>query len=172
MRVVATLALALVVSGCGGGAPAAPSVVTDLASRLRRAAEPGALTVEEVATLDGALAAVLPPLEGPLAGHRWEVRYVDLPRGDFVEVELLRGRGWKEERALWGQIALAPGGAGTLEGLPPIADPAWAGGGGTVYLTEQRGAWIVTLVGIAEALRSTAALQRVADAFDWQQLGG
>lgn len=63
---------------------------------------------------------LLPPREGALDGHRWEVFFFDLPAGDHVGVELFADES-DVGRRLWMQILPAPEGA--LDGFEREALP-------------------------------------------------
>ncbi|HXT19681.1 MAG TPA: hypothetical protein VN923_02920 [Thermoanaerobaculia bacterium] len=103
--VIAALAIAAVlgVGACRGRETAerAADPVSRLSTLLRRGAQPGELTAEERADAERLLLAMLPALDGPLAGYRWRVAYDDLPRADFVSVDLMKADGDAAPRAMW-----------------------------------------------------------------------
>ena len=104
---LATLAAAAVLAaGCGdrrddGTAGEAADPRQRLSQLLRRGAQPGELADAEREEVERLVAALLPATSGALAGHRWRVAYDDLPVGDFVSVDLLRGDGDDAERPAW-----------------------------------------------------------------------
>jgi hypothetical protein len=91
----ALLVTGLMSGGCGKGGDESKKAASDpvgrLSELLRRGAQPGELTGAEREEIEALVLAMLPPAAGPLAGHRWRVAYDDLPLGDFVSVDLLRG---------------------------------------------------------------------------------
>ena len=94
-------------AGCRGDRTAktvAGDPVSRLSTLLRQGARPGELTAEERGEAERLLLAMLPALDGPLAGHRWRVAYDDLPQADFVSVDLMQGDGDAAPRAMWFHI--------------------------------------------------------------------
>jgi hypothetical protein len=97
------LAAALLVVGCRdrAAAPAPLDPVARLSALMRQGTRPGELTADERAEAERLLERMLPALQGPLVGHRWRIAYVDLPKADFVSVDLMDGDGETAPRAMW-----------------------------------------------------------------------
>jgi hypothetical protein len=98
--------LAVTTAGCGseqgrGGAGGPEDPRERLSDLLRRGAQPGELALAEREEIETLVAALLPPTTGALAGHHWRVAYDDLPLGDFLSIDLLRGEGTAAERPVW-----------------------------------------------------------------------
>jgi hypothetical protein len=89
--------------GCRGDERPAATVDPHarLSQLLRRGAQPGELTVRERGEVERLVRRLLPPLSGPLQGHRWRVAYDDLPAADFVSIDLMKGPGEEAPRAFW-----------------------------------------------------------------------
>ena len=104
---IALLALALPytlsAAACGGRheQTTAANPVERLSALLRQGARPGELSAQERDEAERLLLAMLPALNGPLAGYRWRVAYDDLPQADFVSVDLMQGDGDAAPRAMW-----------------------------------------------------------------------
>ena len=100
---IATAALAL--ASCGDRGGRAGGTTADprerLSALLRRGAQPGELEVAERHEIERLVEELLPTATGALAGTRWRVAYDDLPVGDFISVDLLRGDGEAAERPVW-----------------------------------------------------------------------
>jgi hypothetical protein len=97
------LVLAVAVAACGPHRErtTATSPVQRLSTLLREGARPGELTAKERDEAERLVLAMLPALDGPLAGYRWRVAYDDLPQADFVSVDLMQGDGEAAPRAMW-----------------------------------------------------------------------
>jgi hypothetical protein len=100
---LALLALVLAAGACRGRREqtTAANPVARLSTLLRQGARPGELTAGERGEAERLLLAMLPALDGPLAGYRWRVAYDDLPEADFVSVDLMQGQGEAAPRAMW-----------------------------------------------------------------------
>ncbi len=97
-----------------------PEVGTDEAQQLLRrlltkGSQPGSMEPIERRQVEELVRALLPPTQGRLAGHWWEVKYLDLPGVDFVSAELMKGD-WTD-RQLW--IQILPMGDKPLAGFEP-----------------------------------------------------
>jgi hypothetical protein len=103
LSLLALLVLALAAGACGPHREqtTAANPVARLSTLLRQGARPGELTAKERNEAERLLLAMLPALNGPLAGYRWRVAYDDLPQADFVSVDLMQGDGEAAPRAMW-----------------------------------------------------------------------
>ena len=121
LRLLALLVLALGAGACGAPRQqvTAANPVARLSTLLRQGARPGELTAKERDEAERLLLAMLPALNGPLAGCRWRVAYDDLPEADFVSVDLMQGDGEAAPRAMWFHLFWR----GTL---PASEHAAWA----------------------------------------------
>jgi hypothetical protein len=112
---------AVAATSCRGRAErdvAATDPLSRLSTLLRKGAQPGELTAEERGEAERLLLAMLPALDGALAGYRWRVAYDDLPKADFVSIDLMQGDGDAAPRAMWFHLFWRGG-------LPATEQAAW-----------------------------------------------
>jgi hypothetical protein len=180
LAVACAAALAAVaLPGCRGEGERAATAAADpeerLGQLLRRGAEPGELTVAEREEVERLLVPLLPATEGELEGHSWRVAYDDLPAGDFVSIDLLRGEAPSDTapRAMWFHLF--------WRGTPPAAEPAswskqlgrWpARGVEGHHLFVRVGGVELRAVAEAEEFRDAERIRETVEAFDLDALAG
>ena len=179
---VALAAVALL--GCRGDGDRAAAAAADpeerLGQLLRRGAEPGELTVDEREEVERLLVPILPATEGELEGHSWRVAYDDLPAGDFVSIDLLRGEEPSDTatRAMWFHLFWR-GAPETV--VTEAAEPAswskqlgrWpARGVEGHHLFVRVGGVELRAVAEAEEFRDAERIRETVEAFDLDALAG
>lgn len=82
------------------GTPAAHQRLQEL---LRKGTQPGTMEPVERREVEELVLGLMPATEGTLSGHRWEIKYLDMPGVDFVSAELMRGEGTADRR-VWMQL--------------------------------------------------------------------
>jgi hypothetical protein len=95
------LAATMLIACRGRGAGPAADPVDRFSHLLRQGTTAGELSKAEREEAERLVQRFLPPLTGPLAGYRWRVAYDDLPKGDFISIDLMHGEGDKAPRAMW-----------------------------------------------------------------------
>ena len=126
------LGFGLWILGCGDGKPAVepkeadlqvvvpavgtPEALEVLRKHLEKGAQPGTMEPFERREVEELVRALMPRNDGDLIGHRWDVKYMDMPGVDFVSIELMRGDGFGG-RQVWMQ--LLPMGDKPLSGFEP-----------------------------------------------------
>ena len=131
---------------------------------------PGRLSPEAWDRAEKAIRAYLPPLEGRLDGDRWRVIYTDLPRADYLAVDLMDGSGDESRRRAWFHLVYLP------EPLPgeelagePLAGFPTSGQPGR-YLRLRAGKIDLLAVPEVPELRSDESLRELVSRFDLQGL--
>lgn len=70
---------------------------------LHKGTRPGTMEPVERREVEELVLGLMSPTEGILSGHRWEIKYLDMPGVDFVSAELMRGEGTADRR-VWMQL--------------------------------------------------------------------
>lgn len=177
------LLVGCLVGSCGASPPSPelpdasdPAVAVDpiprLGELLRRGAQPGQLEPGERREVEELVPLVLPEIAGDLAGHRWRVDYIDLPRADFVAVDLMSGEGEEAPRAAWIHIFYRSPEARPREPYSGSLGPYPARGVPGEYLFVQAGSVEVRAVAEAPELREPGRLEELLERFELETLAG
>ncbi|MBZ0110863.1 MAG: hypothetical protein K8J08_00240 [Thermoanaerobaculia bacterium] len=70
---------------------------------LVKGTQPGTMEPFERREVEELVLGLMAPTRGSLSGHRWVVKYLDMPGVDFVSAELMRGEGTADRR-VWMQL--------------------------------------------------------------------
>ena len=131
---------------------------------------PGTLPVEAWERAEQATLSFLPPLEGTLQGASWRVTYTDLPRADYLAVDLMEGTEAAADRRAWFHVVYLPEpipgepyDAEPLQGFPTAGEPGR-------YLRLRAGEIDLLAVPESPELRSEDALRDLVGRFDLKAL--
>lgn len=131
---------------------------------------PGRLPVEAWNRAEEAIRAFLPPLEGALEGASWRVIYTDLPRADYLAVDLMDGTSDEAERRAWFHLVYLPD---PLPGEPfdgePLAGFPTSGEPGR-YLRLRAGTIDLLAVPEEPGLAEEESLRELVSRFDLEGL--
>ena len=141
------------------GSTEAQGLLRDL---LEKGSHPGEMEPVERRQVEELVRDLMAPTEGSLSGHRWEIKYLDMPGVDFVSAELMRDEG-PPDRQLW--IQLLPMKGKPLSGFEPgdlePVGPYRARGQAAHHLFVRVGDYDVRIVADKEETRDDELLRAV-----------